>query len=174
MGSAIYHAFRKPVISQLLALATISILLAGCAGTREIKTRVHYPDSNAVVRYALSLQGAPYRYGAESPREGFDCSGFVKHVYERHGVRLPRTAHQIAAAVPRIDSRNRQPGDLVFFNTTGQPFSHVGIYVGNDSFVHSSSVRGQVIVSSLERPYWWDRFLGVRRPSFPDRFVSHR
>mgnify|MGYP001297137969 CR=1 FL=1 len=172
MESAIYHTVSKRLTSQLLLLAAVSALLAGCAGTREAKRTVHYPDypdSSAVVGYALSLQGAPYRYGAGSPREGFDCSGFVKHVYEKYGVRLPRTAHQIAAATPRIDSRNRRPGDLVFFNTTGQPFSHVGIYVGNDTFVHSSSVKGKVIVSSLERPYWLERFLGIRRPNLPGR-----
>jgi cell wall-associated NlpC family hydrolase len=174
MEAANNQLFRNRLISQLLVLTAISILLGGCAGTREIKPTAHYPDSNAVVRYALSLQGAPYRYGAESPRKGFDCSGFVKHVYERHGVRLPRTAHQMATAIPRVDSRNRRPGDLVFFNTTGQPFSHVGIYIGNNTFVHSSSVKGRVIVSSLERPYWLERFLGVRRPNLPDNFVSHR
>jgi len=168
MESAIYQLFRKPIVSQLLALAAVSVLLAGCAGTREVKRTVHFPASNEVARYALSLQGAPYRYGAESPREGFDCSGFVKYVYEKYGVRLPRTAYQMAAATPRVDSRNRQPGDLVFFNTTGQPFSHVGIYIGNNTFVHSSSVKGKVIVSSLERPYWLERFLGVRRPYRPN------
>jgi len=174
MESAIHPFFRNPPISRLFALIAISVLLAGCAGTREIKPPARYSNSSAVVNYALSLQGAPYRYGAESPREGFDCSGFVKYVYERYGVRLPRTAYQMAAATPRIDSRNRQPGDLVFFNTTGEPFSHVGIYVGNDAFVHSSSAKGKVIVSSLERPYWLERFLGVRRPNLPDNFFSRR
>jgi cell wall-associated NlpC family hydrolase len=62
--------------------------------------------------------------------------------------------------------RTRQPGDLVFFNTTGEPFSHVGIYVGNGAFVHSSSVRGQVIVSALNGHYWLEHFLGFRRPAF--------
>lgn len=168
MESVIFPLFHKPVIPRLLALAVIPVLLAGCAGTREIKPTVRYPDSGAVARYALSLQGFPYRYGAESPREGFDCSGLVKYVYEKYGVRLPRTAYQMAHAATPVDSRNRRPGDLVFFNTTGQPYSHVGIYIGNDAFVHSSSVKGKVIVSSLGRPYWWERFLGVRRLKLPD------
>ena len=170
MESVIFPLFRIPVTPRLLALAVIAVLLAGCAGTREIKPKplVRHPDFSAVARYALSLQGYPYRYGAESPQEGFDCSGLVQYVFGQYGVRLPRTDYQMAHAATPVDSRNRRPGDLVFFNTTGQPYSHVGIYIGNDAFVHSSSVKGKVIVSSLGRPYWWERFLGVRRLKLPD------
>jgi cell wall-associated NlpC family hydrolase len=79
----------------------------------------------------------------------------------------------MAQALPAVDKQERRPGDLLFFNTNGEPFSHVGIYVGNDSFVHAPSSRtGRVIVSSLGRSYWWQRFIGVRRPGLLDRFLS--
>lgn len=156
------------------ALLVVALLISGCASTPE-KSFTSDTGNTKLVNYALSLQGAPYRYGKESPREGFDCSGFVKHVYEQHGVTLPRTTREMARSLPAVGKNERRPGDLVFFNTSGKPFSHVGIYVGNDSFVHApSSHTGRVIVSSLGRPYWWQRFIGVRRPGFLDRFLSGR
>jgi cell wall-associated NlpC family hydrolase len=158
-------------LNRFVAFVVALALLAGCAGTPKRKLRGRAQIS-PVVRYALSLQGAPYRWGKASPGEGFDCSGFVKHVYGRHGIRLPRTAYQMATALPPVDSRYRRPGDLVFFNTTGESYSHVGIYIGDNAFVHSSSARGEVIVSSLDKPYWWEHFLGVRRPSLLDRWLG--
>jgi cell wall-associated NlpC family hydrolase len=127
------------------------------------------------VSYALSLQGIPYRYGKGSPGEGFDCSGFVKHVYGRHGVLLPRTVREMAQTLPAVGKEARRPGDLLFFNTSGRSFSHVGIYLGEDAFVHApSSQTGRVMVSSLKRPFWWRRFLGVRRPEVGERLLSKR
>jgi cell wall-associated NlpC family hydrolase len=158
-----------PAHCAVLAMALV--LLAGCASRPKPPRQVH---ASPVVSYALSLQGAPYRWGKESPGEGFDCSGFVRHVFGRYGIRLPRTAHQQASALPAVDSRGRRPGDLVFFNTTGAPYSHVGLYIGHNAFVHASSVKGRVIVSSLDRPYWWEHFLGVRRPGSPERWLGHR
>jgi len=158
--------------SAWLVLLAAMLLMAGCAGMPE-KTPMGGADNTKLVNYALSLQGTPYRYGKASPAEGFDCSGFVKHVYEKHGVSLPRTTREMAASLPPVDKQERRPGDLIFFNTSGKPFSHVGIYVGNDSFVHAPSSRtGRVIVSSLGRSYWWQRFIGVRRPGLLDRFLS--
>jgi len=158
-----------------LALFAAALLISGCAGTPERSPSTRVAHNTQVVNYALSLQGVPYRYGKESPAEGFDCSGFVKHVYGRHGVALPRTTREMARSLPAIGKQERRPGDLVFFNTNGKPFSHVGIYVGSDAFVHAPSRRtGRVIVSSLGRPYWWQRFIGVRRPGLLDRFLSRR
>jgi len=143
----------------------ISVALAsGCASVPEIKP-ILVQKRSPVISYALSLQGVPYRYGKESPSEGFDCSGFVKHVYEHHGISLPRTTKEMAQALPPIPKSYLQPGDLVFFNTNGKPFSHVGIYVDHDDFIHAPSRRtGKVLVSSLNNRYWRKHFTGIRRP----------
>lgn len=150
---------------RLWLLAAVLAVLAGCAGTPKTPPGAARYVRNPVVDYALSFKGTPYVWGGESPAEGFDCSGFVQYVYRHHGVYLPRTAYQMARSLPAEDSRRRRPGDLVFFNTTGKPYSHVGIYIGRNAFVHASSAKGGVIVSSLERPYWWGHFLGIRRPT---------
>jgi cell wall-associated NlpC family hydrolase len=157
-----FNKFNFDYFLQLILLVATA-LAAGCAGVPEIKPGP--PQLAPVVAYALSLQGAPYRYGQESPREGFDCSGFVKHVYEHHGIFLPRTTEEMAETLAKIPQSNLQSGDLVFFNTGGKPFSHVGIYVDHNDFVHAPSRRtGRVKVSSLNNRYWRKRFIGARRP----------
>jgi cell wall-associated NlpC family hydrolase len=134
------------------------VLFSGCAGVPETKY-------SSTVDYALSLQGAPYRYGKASPEEGFDCSGFVKHVYEHQGVLLPRTVQGMAQSLTQVAKDDLHSGDLVFFNTNGKPFSHVGIYVNDDKFIHAPSRRtGKVLVSSLKNSYWRNRFICARRP----------
>lgn len=149
----------------VLGSFTIMLWLVGCSTTPEIKpVIVQNPDS--LIDYALSLQGAPYRYGKETPEEGFDCSGFVRHVYSRQGVLLPRTVKEMAAVLPPISKDNLRSGDLVFFNTDNTNyFSHVGILVERDKFIHAASSRtGKVLVSSMKNSYWRKRFVGVRRP----------
>lgn len=115
--------------------------------------------------YAVSLVGNPYRMGGDSPDTGLDCSGFVGHVVKQTlGVLLPRTSIAISQATRMLTQSELQPGDLVFFNTLRSAFSHVGIYLGDDRFVHAASSRtGKVMVSSLNDPYWRDRFDGARR-----------
>jgi len=150
-------------------LCLIVTLLSGCATTEpETKLKIK-PGSSAItptVDYALRLQGTPYRFGKESPQEGFDCSGFVRHVYEHQGVYLPRTVQEMAESLTPVPKNQAHPGDLLFFNTTGKPFSHVGIFVKDDKFVHAPShhSRGRVSISSLRDSYWGKRFIAVRRP----------
>lgn len=117
-----------------------------------------------VVREALHLLDSPYQFGEETPERGFDCSGLVHYVYGHYGVHLPRTAEDMALFLPPLEESLKRPGDLVFFNTTGKPYSHVGIYLGNDQFVHASSAQGKVIVSNFLMPYWSDHYEGARRP----------
>ncbi len=154
------------LLSQLLAALVLS-QLTGCASNEKAAlTAVPTPDggNQIAVTEALQLQGRPYVYGGESPSQGFDCSGLVYYVYNRQGMRLPRDTQSLARQLPAIQPEQRQPGDLLFFNTD-RPFSHVGIYVGDERFVHAPSARtGRVMVSDLRQPYWRERFMGVRRP----------
>ncbi|MDI1230123.1 MAG: C40 family peptidase [Methylobacter sp.] len=159
-----YIAKNKHYFFIRWVLLSAIVLFAGCAGVPEIKPIANY---SPMVSYALSLQGVPYRYGKSSPEEGFDCSGFVQHVYGRQGIALPRTTQKIAqsAALTQVPKNDLHPGDLLFFNTNGKPFSHVGIYVSNHNFIHAPSQRtGRVLVSSLKNRYWENRFSCARRP----------
>lgn len=146
-----------------LLIPVVVVLFSGCADIPEIK-----PDTQAAspaTTYALSLQGAPYHYGKETPEEGFDCSGFVKHVYQKQGIMLPRTVKDMALYLPQIPKNEIISGDLVFFNTDGNPYSHVGIYVNDDKFIHAPSQRtGRVLVSSLKNQYWQKHYICARRP----------
>lgn len=118
-----------------------------------------------VTLYALSLTGTPYHYGGRDTERGFDCSGFVGHVFrEVAGIDLPRSAEAIARLGREIGLKELKPGDLVFFNTLRRAFSHVGIYLGNQQFIHASSSKtGEVMISSLREAYWARRFDGARR-----------
>jgi cell wall-associated NlpC family hydrolase len=157
------HKNDHTFLIRLLVPVAI-VLFSGCASVPEIKPVAHVKQS-PVITYALSLQGVPYRYGKDSPEEGFDCSGFVKHVFEKQGITLPRTVREMASSLPQVPKEDVHSGDLVFFNTNGKPFSHVGIYVNNDKFVHAPSRHtGRVLVSSLKNQYWHKHYVGARRP----------
>jgi len=117
-----------------------------------------------LVNGALNLIGVPYRRGGTSAETGFDCSGFVRSIYQQTaGLLLPRRAEQQAAATQRIDKADLKPGDLVFFNTMRRAFSHVGIYVGNGKFIHAPKPGAEVRVEDLGLRYWARRFDGARR-----------
>ncbi|MFO1244173.1 MAG: C40 family peptidase [Ramlibacter sp.] len=113
---------------------------------------------------AMGFLGVPYRRGGNSVETGFDCSGFVRAMYEQTvGLVLPRRANEQAAATQTIDRQDLQPGDLVFFNTMKRAFSHVGIYVGNGKFIHSPKPGAEVRVEDMGVSYWARRFDGARR-----------
>ena len=113
---------------------------------------------------AMGFLGVPYRRGGSTVETGFDCSGFVKSMYEQTiGLVLPRSAAQQAAATQTIERNELRPGDLVFFNTMRHAFSHVGIYVGNGKFIHSPKPGAEVRVEDMGGSYWAKRFDGARR-----------
>ena len=116
------------------------------------------------VNDALALIGIRYRRGGSSPETGYDCSGFVDHVFrEGIGLILPHSAREIAKTGEKVQRADLQPGDLVFFNTMRRAFSHVGIYLGDHQFVHAPHTGAEVRIEDMRERYWAKRFDGARR-----------
>jgi len=117
---------------------------------------------------ALSLTGVKYKYGGISPETGFDCSGFVRYVFQQaSNLTLPHGARAISQLGQAITVDQLQPGDLVFFNTLKSAFSHVGIYIGDNRFIHAPTSGGGVHVVNMKDDYWAKRFNGARRVAQP-------
>lgn len=131
--------------------------------------------TTGLVVNAMGFLGVPYKRGGNSAETGFDCSGFVRAIYEQTvGLLLPRRADQQAAATEVIDRKDLQPGDLVFFNTMRRNFSHVGIYVGDGKFIHSPRSGAQVRVEDMATTYWARRFNGARRVAADSDVATNR
>ena len=123
-------------------------------------------EREGAVASAMLLVNTPYTYGGNTPQGGFDCSGFIQYVFKlvtNSQVRLPRSTAQWAAATEPVQDERMQRGDLVFFNTSGAPFSHMGLYVGEGQFVHAPSSGGTVRKAELANRYFAARYLGARR-----------
>ena len=114
--------------------------------------------------HAISLIGVQYKFGGDSAQSGFDCSGFVRHVFAQSlSLQLPRSSYAIAKTGEPVEKDALQPGDLVFYNTLRRSFSHVGIYLGENRFVHSPSRGKRVEIVDMNEDYWKKRFNGARR-----------
>jgi cell wall-associated NlpC family hydrolase len=117
-----------------------------------------------VVVGALNMIGVRYRWGGNTPDSGLDCSGFVRYVFQDTlGMTLPRRAEEMSRVGEKVTVSDLKPGDLVFFNTMRRSFSHVGIYIGDNKFVHSPSTGSTIRVDDLDDGYWEKRFTGARR-----------
>ncbi|MFC0348393.1 C40 family peptidase [Undibacterium danionis] len=113
---------------------------------------------------AMSMLGIKYKRGGNSPENGLDCSGFVRLVFKNSSeTELPRTAKEISNKGDKVEPKDLKPGDLVFYNTLKKSFSHVGIYLGDNKFIHSPSAGGRVRIESMNVSYWKKRFNGARR-----------
>ncbi|HYP68641.1 MAG TPA: NlpC/P60 family protein [Thiobacillaceae bacterium] len=159
-----------PGQKKLLALLSI-LLTAGPSWAAGIEPQG--PDD--LFMYAASLVGTPYQFAGANPADGLDCSGFVRHVFMQiFRTELPHSAIDMSREGEAVEVGDLRSGDLVFFNTLERPFSHVGIYLGEDRFVHaSSSSTGNVMISSLHEPYWSKRYAGARR-IVPTLFVANQ
>lgn len=166
-------SFKHNTIAALLLLTASSAMaqetaeiapapvLDEAASTIETRHRAGVSD---MLNYAFNLIGVNYKYGGSQPSTGFDCSGYVSHVFRQMaGLSLPHNALAMSRLGKKISPDELKPGDLVFFNTLKRSFSHVGIYVGNNRFVHAPSSGGGVEVVSMQDKYWVQRFNGARR-----------
>ncbi len=137
-----------------------STLLANAATDRYLTT------ARELIMHAMGFLGINYKYGGDTPETGFDCSGLVNYVFSQAaGLVLPRNAQAISKVGEKITRDELQPGDLVFFNTLRRPFSHVGIYLGEQRFIHSPSRGGQVEIVDMSKRDWQNRYNGARRVS---------
>lgn len=154
--------FQRQLSHALCGLS--AAMLVGCATPPSPADTSKEADARgSIATYALSLLNAPYVWGGSDLETGFDCSGFVSHVYAKAaGIEVRGNAASMAKASRAISKSDVLTGDLVFFNTKGKPASHVGIYVGDNKFVHASNPRTGVRVDRLDNKYYAERFEGAK------------
>lgn len=152
----------RSVRSQYLSNVSSDPLGAYLAAAEKMNRPSQQPRELASA--ALTYLGIKYRFGGDSPTQGFDCSGLVRYAAEKSlGLKLPRRSSEMARLGESIKRSELERGDLVFFNTRGQRFSHVGIYVGGGKFVHAPSSGSKVRVEDMNIGYWKKRYNGARR-----------
>jgi cell wall-associated NlpC family hydrolase len=166
-----------PTHRSLYFLLCLSLLLAACSNQRSRPTSATLPRftapaarqgvtaTNNILFRAIGLVGTPYRYGGNTPETGFDCSGLVDFVFrDAAGVVLPRTVGDLANLQLASIARNElRAGDLIFFDTNSRHASHVGIYVGEDRFVHAPNEGGMVRLDYLSNVYWREHYDSAKR-----------
>ena len=141
-------------------LAASKGLISRLEGMRQNMSSV----ASELVVNAMGFLGVRYKYGGNDLEDGVDCSGFVRAIYEQTlGMVLPRRAAEQARATQTISQDELKPGDLVFFNTMRSAFSHVGIYLGDNKFIHAPRSGEKVRVEDMRQSYWVKRFNGARR-----------
>jgi cell wall-associated NlpC family hydrolase len=140
-----------------------SLAAAAKASTVSAAAKV-WQGAQDVAVFALGLLGVDYRFGGETPARGLDCSGLIRYVFaEVTGVTLPRTSREMSRLGEKVALADLAPGDLVFFNTRRFAFSHVGLYLGDNRFIHAPSTGGEVEIATLSQSYWKRHFDGARR-----------
>lgn len=159
----------KKIIAAIW-LAAFCVLAHADEAQNTAKPEARWSDTaQEILINALSLTGVKYKYGGKSPETGFDCSGFVRYVFQQAAnLTLPHGARALSQLGQSIPVDQLQPGDLVFFNTLKSAFSHVGIYLGDGKFIHAPSSGGGIHVVDMNDSYWAKRFNGARRMPAPD------
>jgi len=155
---------------HLVILVAVA-MLAGCSSAPrredvpvpQVIEQGEETPGTRVARTAADLVGIPYKWGGETPRGGFDCSGLVFYSYQRVGFDVPRTAAEQSVAARPVPIDSLRPGDLVFFHVLSNAVDHVGIYLGGGRFVHAPRKGRVVTASNLDDSYYRARFVGAGR-----------
>jgi len=165
--------YCKKISTVLLSAAAIILSSAGTSQATEQQQRLsdepslferYTSSAKDLVLKGLELVGINYRFGGTDPDSGLDCSGFVQVVFkDAVGLLLPRTAKEQSEVGNIIDKKELKPGDLVFFNTMRRAFSHVGIYLGDNRFMHAPRTGAEIRVEDMSQGYWVKRYNGARR-----------
>ena len=148
-----------------LCLLAFVIVASGCAATRENPSRTGSAKADQIIDTAKSLIGTPYAWGGTSPEQGFDCSGYVRYVFAQNGYALPRSTVEQTQVGQPITRSGLAPGDIVIVRLPGggQRGLHTGIYIGNDTFIHSPRRGQRVKEENLASPHWTKWYVGARR-----------
>lgn len=161
----------QKVLSALFLSTAVAFTATGVGAVEQQRS---FEESSFLTRYTnaaqdvilqgLKMVGVRYRFGGSNEDSGLDCSGFVQLVFKDSiGAALPRTAREMSEVGQRVDSSQLKPGDLVFFNTMRHTFSHVGIYLGDNHFLHAPRSGTEVRIDNMENTYWRQRYNGARR-----------
>lgn len=158
------NIFKQRKIYTVLFILMFSLVLSNCGSAPKYSRGNSKASPHLVVKTAKKMLGVKYRYGGTSPGRGFDCSGLVQYSHKAAGISLPRTTGQQFKTTKRISRKYLKAGDLVFFKTSvSRSVSHVGIYLGNNKFIHAPSSGKRVKISSMKEKYWRKRFSGAGR-----------
>ena len=161
---------RKVLVQAITAITLTSALVPVSTAVRADELE----KPGLLQRYTVNIQdlvikglefvGVPYRRGGNTVESGLDCSGFTRLVFlDSNGIDLPRTAAEQAHVGTQVSADELKPGDLVFFNTMKRAYSHVGIYLGNDQFVHAPKPGAEIRVENMHQAYWVSKYNGARR-----------
>lgn len=143
----------------LLILGVISLFLVSCSSSPKQKGYASsHTKQHKIIRIAKAQLGKPYRFGGVNPKTGFDCSGLINYSYKKVGLSIPRTTKQLYRIATPIKRNHLKAGDLVFFRINRNKISHVGLYLGNNKFIHAPSGGKRVNIASLNNKYWRTRF----------------
>jgi cell wall-associated NlpC family hydrolase len=165
--------FRTP-----FAVFVLAFIAGGCASSLRVPQQPGGPHERArviapaelepsagekIVTVAARLLGTPYRFGGDSPKRGFDCSGLVFYSFEQVGLKVPRTAADQRKAAERVKRSSLEPGDLVFFRSSKGRVDHVGIYAGDGRFIHAPNSGSVVSYAYLDDPYYRSHYVSAGR-----------
>lgn len=159
-----YPTQSDPLGAYLANRGKTDVVTTYSSRSTAANTNTNTPHNHHFANTALDYLGIKYKFGGNAPSSGFDCSGLVNYVAEKSlGLKLPRRSAEIARLGQSVKQNELQKGDLVFFNTSGKRNSHVGIYLGDNQFVHAPSSGSVVRVEDMTINYWKQRYNGARR-----------